>query len=37
LLLIELIVPERNAPSFTKMLDLLMLTYAGGRERSQDE
>jgi len=37
LLLIELIVPAPNVPSFGKMLDLLMLTYAGGRERTEDE
>lgn len=37
LLLIELIVPARNLPSFATMLDLLMLAYAGGRERTEDE
>jgi hypothetical protein len=37
LLLVELIVPAPNAPSFAKMLDLLMLCYAGGRERTEDE
>jgi len=37
LLLIELIVPTGNEPSFAKMLDLLMLTYLGGRERTEDE
>jgi hypothetical protein len=37
LLLIEVIVPAPNVPSFAKMLDLLMLAYAGGRERTEDE
>jgi len=37
LLMIELIVPEGNEPSFAKMLDLLMLTYLSGRERTEDE
>jgi hypothetical protein len=37
LLLIELIVPAPSVPSFAKMLDLLMLAYAGGRERTEDE
>lgn len=37
LLLIELIVPAPNVPSFAKSLDLLMLAYAGGRERTEDE
>ena len=37
LLLIELVIPDGNEPSFGKMLDLLMLAYAGGRERTQTE
>jgi hypothetical protein len=37
LLLIELIVPAPNEPSFATMLDLLMLAYAGGRERTEPE
>jgi len=37
LLLIELIVPTPGVPSFAKMLDLLMLAYAGGLERTEDE
>ena len=37
LLVIEVIVPAPNVPSFAKMLDLLMLAYAGGRERTEDE
>lgn len=35
LLLIELVVPDQNEPSFSKMLDLLMLTYVGGQERTE--
>jgi hypothetical protein len=37
LLLIELVVPPGNAPSFSKLLDLLMLIWPGGRERTEDE
>jgi hypothetical protein len=37
LLMIELIVSSGNEPSFAKMLDLLMLTYLGGRERTEGE
>ena len=37
LLLIENVVPPRNEPSFAEWLDLLMLVYAGGRERTADE
>jgi hypothetical protein len=37
LLLIELVVPSGNEPSFAKMLDLVMLFLAGGRERTADE
>ncbi|MEN3269241.1 MAG: hypothetical protein V7646_6135 [Pseudonocardia sp.] len=37
LLLVENVVPAGNEPSFGKWLDLLMLVYAGGRERSADE
>jgi hypothetical protein len=37
LLLIENVVPPGNEPSFSKWLDLLMLVYAGGRERTADE
>jgi O-methyltransferase domain/Dimerisation domain len=37
LLMIELIVPPGNDPSFVKMLDLLMLTHVGGRERTEGE
>lgn len=37
LLLMELVIPDGSEPSFGKMLDLLMLAYAGGRERTQSE
>jgi len=33
----EAIVPEGNAPAYAKLLDLLMLAYAGGRERTERE
>lgn len=37
LLLIECIVPEDSKPSWTKMLDLLMLTLLSGKERTEKE
>lgn len=37
LLLIETIVPEGNAYSYAKLLDLLMLVYPGGQERTVPE
>jgi hypothetical protein len=37
LLLMENVIPPGNEPSFGKWLDLLMLVYAGGRERTADE
>jgi hypothetical protein len=38
LLLIEPVIPPGNAPSFNKLLDLLMLVWnAGGRERTEHE
>jgi hypothetical protein len=37
LLLLEMIVPAGNTPSYAKLLDLLMLVYAGGRERTEAE
>jgi len=37
LVVAETIVPEGNAPAYAKLLDLLMLAYAGGRERSERE
>ena len=37
LLLTELVVPAGNEPSFSKLLDLLMLVYPGGRERTEAE
>jgi O-methyltransferase domain len=35
LLLIEMVVPAGNTPAYAKLLDLLMLVYAGGRERTE--
>lgn len=37
LLLIENVVPAGNGPSFAKWLDLLMLVFAGGRERAVEQ
>ena len=37
LLLIELVIPLGNEPSFGKLLDLHMLVSPGGRERTQAE
>ncbi len=37
LLLVENVVVPGNEPSFGKWLDLLMLVYAGGRERTAEE
>jgi hypothetical protein len=37
LLLIEMVVPAGNTPAYAKLLDLLMLVYAGGRERTEAE
>jgi hypothetical protein len=37
LLLIELVVPTGNDPSFAKLLDLLMMIWPGGRERTGAE
>src|SRR5688572_7342783 len=37
LLLIECIVPEDSQPSWTKMLDLQMLTLLSGKERTENE
>lgn len=37
LLLIEMIVPDNGAASFSKLLDLNMLVMTGGRERTKDE
>ena len=37
LLLLEMVVPAGNTPSYAKLLDLLMLVYAGGRERTESE
>jgi hypothetical protein len=37
LLLVDMLLPERNASSFTKLLDLNMLVMTGGRERTTAE
>jgi hypothetical protein len=37
LLLVENVIAPGNEPSFGKWLDLLMLVYAGGRERTVEE
>ena len=37
LLVIELVLPEGNEPSFGKLLDLHMLVMASGRERTREE
>jgi hypothetical protein len=37
LLMIDLVIPPGNGPSYAKLLDLLMLVYAGGRERTETE
>ncbi len=37
LLLIEQVVPPGNGPSYAKLLDLHMLVYTGGRERTEAE
>ena len=37
LLLIESIVPASGAPTFLTFLDLWMLVFAGGRERTEEE
>ena len=37
LLLIECLVPEDSKPSWTKMLDLQMLTLLSGKERTKKE
>jgi hypothetical protein len=37
LLLLEMVIPAGNTPAYGKLLDLLMLVYAGGRERTELE
>ena len=37
LLVIELVLPEGNEPSFGKLLDVHMLVMASGRERTERE
>ncbi len=36
-LIIEMVVPEGNAPSASKMLDIQMLVMETGKERTEDE
>ncbi len=36
-LIIEMVVPDGNEPSPSKMLDLMMLVMEGGKERTKDE
>jgi hypothetical protein len=37
LLMVEMVLPADNAPAYAKLLDLLMLVYSGGRERTEQE
>ena len=37
LIVVETVVPPGNGPAYSKLLDLLMLVYAGGRERTERE
>src|SRR5262249_14733487 len=37
LLLVEMVLPEGDAPHFGKMLDLMMLVGPGGQERTEKE
>jgi O-methyltransferase domain len=37
LLLVEMVVPEKDGNCFSKLLDLNMLVMTGGRERTQSE
>ena len=37
LLLMESVIPAGNEPHFAKMLDLDMLLFVGGRERTKEE
>lgn len=37
LLVIDTVIPEGNAPDFSKLMDLNMLVMTGGRERTQKE
>lgn len=37
LMVIEMLIPERNEPSIAKLLDLEMLVMTGGRERTEGE
>jgi len=35
--LIEVIIPDDSSPSWTKLMDILMLAWATGRERTESE
>ena len=37
LLIVDMVVPDTDATSFSKLLDLNMLAMTGGRERTQAE
>ena len=37
LLLIETVIPEGNTPSFAKLLDIHMLVWPGGLERTEEQ
>jgi hypothetical protein len=37
LLLVEMVIPQANEPSFSKLMDLHMLVMTGGRERTEAE
>jgi O-methyltransferase domain/Dimerisation domain len=37
LVLLEMVMPEGDGPHFTKMIDLIMMTLLGGRERTETE
>jgi hypothetical protein len=37
LLLIEMVVPGKNEPHFSKILDMVMLSLPGGQERTEEE
>jgi hypothetical protein len=36
-LIVEMVIPERNVPAVSKFLDLIMLTFLTGRERTEAE
>ena len=37
LLLVEMVLPEGDAPHFGKLLDMVMLVLPGGQERTEEE